>query len=46
MHELVNAKVLALIYVGGTVGTSLYTCIPLISAKVDTRGDAGGLWCE
>jgi hypothetical protein len=46
IHELVNVKLIMLSDVGGAIGAGLEARVCLIRAKVDTRGDAGGLRCH
>jgi hypothetical protein len=46
IHKLVNAKLIVLSDVGGAIDTGLEACVSLIRAKVDVRGDAGGLRCH
>jgi hypothetical protein len=45
-HELANAKLIALSDVGGAIGAGFEARVSLIRAKVDARGDVGGLRCH
>jgi hypothetical protein len=46
VHELVNAKLIVLSDARGAINAGLEACVSLIWAKVDARGDAGGLRCH
>jgi hypothetical protein len=46
VHELVNVKLIVLNVVRGAIIIGLEAYVSLIKAKVDARGDAGGLRCH
>jgi hypothetical protein len=46
VHELVNVKLIVLSDVEGALGAGLEAYVSLIRARVDARGDVGGLRCH